>query len=152
MTSGSKTLAIFCLLVTTGCQTDSSGQGRVTDSSGNSTQSVVFQFSEEFLEDGNADVIATLSNGEIFRGKMIAERSTTVGSADVFSFDKKEDDLFLDSGSTTFSSRAKGVMFSASRSMQCQMTLANPSIGFSGGGVGQCKISTGETVPMQING
>ncbi|SDR22143.1 hypothetical protein [Pseudovibrio sp. Tun.PSC04-5.I4] len=145
-------VAAFSALV--GCQSTTTGQGRVVSKDGKNSQSVTFQVTEEFLDNGGASVVATLSSGEFFTGKLVTEKKQTEGTEDGFVFgddkDDDEDSFFSSSSSTTYSSKARGVLFSAARSMQCQITLSNPSFGFSDGGVGQCKISTGETVPVQF--
>ncbi len=141
--------------VVAGCQSTTTGQGRVVSKTGKNSQSVTFQVTEDFLSDGGASVVATLSNGEFFTGKLVTEKKQTESFEDGSIFDADDDDDFGDDfyssrTSTTYSSKAKGVLFSAARSMQCQVTLSDPSTGFSAGGVGQCKISTGENVPVQF--
>ncbi|AEV35308.1 hypothetical protein PSE_0796 [Pseudovibrio sp. FO-BEG1] len=141
-------VAAFSALV--GCQSTTTGQGRVVSKDGKNSQSVTFQVTEEFLDNGAASVVATLSSGEFFTGKLVTEKKQTESVEDGFFYEDDDDDFFTSSSSTTYSSKAKGVLFSAARSMQCQITLSNPSLGFADGGVGQCKISTGETVPVQF--
>ena len=138
-----------------GCQSTTNGHGRVLGADGKSSQNVSFQVKEDLFSDGAASVVATLSNGEFFTGKLVTEKQQTEGYEDglIFGNSKRkdrDDSFFTLNSSTTYSSRATGVLFSASRSMQCQVTLSNPSVGFSDGGVGQCKLSTGETVPLQF--
>lgn len=148
-------IGIAALVALAGCQSTTNGQGRVLSKDGKTSQTVTFQVTEDALSDGAASVVATLSSGEFFTGKLVTEKRQTEGYEDGFVIDDNDKDDWGDSfyssnSSTTYSSRAKGVLFSAARSMQCQVTLSNPSFGFSDGGVGQCKLSTGETVPVQF--
>lgn len=143
-------VCVAAVAVLAGCQSTTTGQGRVVSKDGKNAQSVTFQVTEEFLDDGAASAVATLSSGEFFTGKLVTEKKQTESVEDGFFYDDDDDDFFSSSSSTTYNSRAKGVLFSAARSMQCQITLSNPSSGFSDGGVGECKISTGETVPVQF--
>ena len=126
------------------------GEGRIQNAAGANKGTVQFEITEEALAD-NATAVATLSNGEVFRGKLVIAKTQTEEFGDVIDLDSDiDDDLLIFSDSTTYSSKATGVLFSTKRSMQCAFTLNNPSYGFADGGVGQCKISSGEIVPIQL--
>ncbi|WP_068316033.1 hypothetical protein [Polycladidibacter hongkongensis] len=147
-------LALASLAVVAGCQTQTQGVGRIQSASGVAVQSVNFTFNEEAFSDG-AQVTASLPSGEMFTGKMVIGKKETEKFGESFdiNFDDDDDDdisTFNSSTSTTYSSTATGVLFSSTRTMQCKITLSSPSMGFSEGGVGQCKLSTGEILPVQF--
>ncbi|WP_051645311.1 hypothetical protein [Labrenzia sp. DG1229] len=133
------------------CQTTTTGGGVVENSSGTTTQNVTFEITEELFGSGSADALAILSNGESYRGKLIIEKTQSEESSNVWSFDNDTDeDYFVTSSSTSYNSRATGILFGPSKTMQCQFTLTNPGAGFSDGGVGKCRLSAGQTIPVQF--
>lgn len=133
------------------CQTTTTGSGVVENSSGTTTQNVRLEITEELFGTGSADVLAILSNGESYRGKLVIEKTQSEESANVWSFDNDTDeDYFVTGSSTAYNSRATGILFGPSKTMRCQFTLTNPSTGFSDGGVGHCRLSTGQSIPVQF--
>ncbi|SDR22131.1 hypothetical protein [Pseudovibrio sp. Tun.PSC04-5.I4] len=145
------------------CQTTTVGQGRIAGKKG--AQDVNFQVTESFFGSGGAAATATLPDGEVFTGKLVTPKrqSTNVGETDGFGdgfddfddFDDGFDDFddgpfFITTYSTTYSPIARGVLFSAKRSMRCQITLSSPRAGFSDGGVGQCQLSNGGAFPVEF--
>lgn len=136
------------------CQTTTVGQGRLAGMK--VTQDITFQVTENFFGSDGAAVTATLPDGEVFTGKLVTPKrqSTNVGQTYGFNdgfydFDDFDNGpFFITTYSTTYSPTARGVLFSAKRSMRCQITLSNPRAGFSDGGVGQCQLSNGGTSPV----
>ncbi|AEV35309.1 hypothetical protein PSE_0797 [Pseudovibrio sp. FO-BEG1] len=149
-------LCLIAIAGLAGCQTTTPGQGRLGG------KDVQFEVTENFFGGGGAATTATLPDGEVFTGKLVTAKSetTNVGESDFGGFDDFDDfDDFdgFDDGpflvstfSTTYSPYARGVLFSAKRSMRCVVTLSNPAGGFSDGGVGQCKLSNGGTFPVEF--
>ncbi len=132
-----------------GCETTSVGQGVVQDLSGNAKGSVSFKIEEEFGE-SQAKVVARFSSGEIYRGKFIVQKTESSTGTDLFNSKTKKTDYMV-SDTTSYSSKAAGLLFGPSgKTMSCNMMLASPKSGFGGGGMGQCKLSTGETIPLQF--
>ncbi len=146
-----------------GCDTTETtmGHGQIQTTNGKGSQSVQLKITQDTFDDSGAEAMVALGNGEVFKGKIIIEREhmeSTTDSSDYFSWDSDDDKKkkekhypeTTNTNSTSYSSQARGVLFSASRSMQCLMTLSDPRSGFSNGGVGRCTISTGEVVPVQF--
>ncbi|KZL20459.1 hypothetical protein [Pseudovibrio sp. Ad37] len=153
-TTGLCVVAIAGLI---GCQTTTPGQGRLGG------KAVDFEVTENFFGSGGAATTATLPDGEVFTGKLVTAKSqtTNIGESDFDdgfdNFDDFDDfdgfddgPFFVSTFSTTYSPYARGVLFSAKRSMRCVVTLSNPAGGFSDGGVGQCKLSTGGSFSVEF--
>jgi hypothetical protein len=123
------------LAVLSACATTGVIQGRM------SGQPVSLQYHHSFWHQ-NGTITATTPNGEHFSGKFIVGTSSTTGigvgagSGDV--------GLFTGSGNTSNASAV--LMGNKGNSMHCGFTLAKPDAGLEGGGVGRCKLSTGEVV------
>ncbi len=139
-------------LFISGCETTTVGEGVVQGINGTSTDTVSFSIKETFGED-QASVVATLASGEKYKGKFIVSKSNTSSSTDVWDAGNDgNNDLFTIGSSTTYHSKATGILFGPSgKTMECRMTLATPSAGFAGGGVGKCKLSTGQVIPLQFS-
>ncbi|GHB24150.1 hypothetical protein GCM10007094_10230 [Pseudovibrio japonicus] len=151
-------LSLIALAGLVGCQTVTPGQGRL----GGGT--VEFQVTEGFFGNGAAQTTATLPNGDVYTGEMITARSVTTGVEedpfggygfddfdDFDDFDGFDDDPgFVATYSTTYSPYARGVLFSGDRTMRCVVTLASPPAGFSAGGTGQCRLSSGGSFPVEF--
>jgi hypothetical protein len=144
-------LLVAITLFVSGCETTTLGQGVVQGANGTSTDTVSFHIKESFGDD-QASVTASFASGERYTGKFIVSKSNTSSSTDFWDTSDSSDDLFTTSSSTTYHSKATGVLFGPSgKTMECGMTLASPSVGFSGGAVGKCKLSTGQVIPMQLS-
>lgn len=152
------------------CQTTTVGEGRL---GGSSKNTVAFEVTENFFGDSGAQAVATMPDGEVFRGKLVTAKRQTENFGDEFyggwddfdDFDDFDDGFggfaggfggfydepfFTSYTTTTYSPFAQGVLFGAKRSMQCRITLANPRAGFSDGGTGRCKLSNGSSFPVQF--
>lgn len=145
-------LFIFMALFVSGCETMTAGQGVVQGAAGTAVDTVSFSVKETFGGD-QASVVARFASGERYTGKFIIAKSQSHSSTDFWDTSNADtNDLFTTSSSTTYHSKATGVLFGPSgKTMECRMTLASPSIGFSGGAVGKCKLSTGQIIPMQLS-
>lgn len=150
-------LSLIALAGLVGCQTVTPGQGRLGG------RNVEFQVTENFFGSGAAETTATLPDGDVFTGKMVTAKTVTTnvgeddfgygfdGFDDFDDFDGFDDEPFLTTTySTTYSPYARGVLFSGDRTMRCMITLANPAAGFSDGGEGQCRLSSGGSFPVQF--
>jgi len=144
--------SIFAAAALAGCAETTTGSGQLTSLNGYAAERVSFQIREELFKN-SAVATATLKNGEMFQGKMVIEksRSEDFGSSYLWDDDKSDDEFGLfENSSITYSPKARGVLMSHARSMECQMTLSDASLGFSAGGIGTCRLSTGETLPVQF--
>ena len=83
-----------------------------------------------------AKVTATTTDGEMFEGYVISDKSE-------FSATVLDDDFGM-----RYSARATAVLISKDHSMKCSFTLASPSIGITAGAVGECKVNDGRVIPV----
>ncbi|KZL19294.1 hypothetical protein PsAD2_02045 [Pseudovibrio axinellae] len=161
--------ASLCLVTLAGlaaCETTTVGQGNLGG------RNVAFHVTEGALSN-DAAVTATMPNGTVYTGKLVTAEvvTTTVGTNYMFDdgfddfddFDDGFDDgfggfggfgdfgggpLLVSTDITTYSPYARGVLTSGNRSMRCKITLSNPAEGFSGGGNGHCRLSSGRVFPV----
>ena len=87
-------------------------------------------------------ISVTMPDGERFAGKFVVGTSDSTGLA--FGAKQGEAALVDTSGNT---SQAEAVLMgNRGDSMHCTFMLSNPSDGLEGGGVGHCKVSTGQVI------
>jgi len=119
---------------------------------------VIFDYrSERFGEGGKISV--ALPNGEEFKGKYVQVTSTT--TADVVEpvfygpvwapwgdpWFGTDNQAFV----RNYSGKVVATLFgNRGNTMRCRFTLADPSAGMSGGGVGECQVSNGVKIDAQI--
>ncbi len=144
------TLTLLASISVSGCSTTSEGRGVIQDKSGHAKGSVTFTIKEDALSIGDANVTAQLSNGEVYKGKFIIAK--TQGSVMQETYNPKTKKMeYGINDSVNYSSKASGLLFGTTgKSMKCEITLSDPSDGFGAGGFGHCKLSTGQTIPLQF--
>ncbi len=108
---------------------------------GMSGQLVKLRYHQSFW-DQDGTITATMPDGEHFSGKFVVGTSSTTG----IGIGAGSDHLGLFTGSGNTSNAAAVLMGSKGDSMYCVFTLAVPDDGLEGGGVGHCKLSTGQVV------
>ena len=126
-------LAGSLLAVLSACATSGVIQGRM------SGEPVHFQFHHSFWDD-NGTISAVLPSGEHFSGKFVVGTVSTTG----IGFGGGDVGVFISDGNT--SDAAAVLMGDRGESMHCSFALAKPDYGLEGGGVGRCKLSTGQVV------
>ena len=145
--------AAMCALMLSACTQTTTGNGQLTALNGYAAERVAFDIREEFLAD-SAMATVKMKNGELFQGKLVIEKavSDNLGVGLNWDIDKKKfgDLALFQNAKSESSSIPRGILMSHARSMECRLTLASPGSGFSGGGVGSCRLSTGETLPIQF--
>jgi hypothetical protein len=137
-----KTIPLICgatllttgLLVLSGCATSGVMQGR-TDG-----KLVQLHYHHSFWNQ-NGTIRATMPDGERFSGRFVIGTTDTtgfgVGSGGGFG-------IFTGGGNT---SRASAVLMGdRGDSMHCMFELAHPSDDLEGGGIGRCKLSSGQVI------
>lgn len=128
-------LAGALLAVLAACATTGVIQGRT------SGQPVQLQYHHSFWHQ-NGTITAVLPNEEHFSGKFVVGTSSTTGIG--VGAESGRVGVFTGSGNT---SNATAVLMGENgNSMHCSFTLAKPDAGLEGGGVGRCKLSTGQVV------
>jgi len=106
---------------------------------------------------GNGKVTAAASDGEIFNGNVIGEKTESRSSSESegtgVSGNVERFHTNAHSGrSSKYSPNAKAVLIgNRGHSMKCSFTLNTPSLGITGGAVGECKISDGRVVPVSFS-
>ncbi len=132
-----KALALF--LIVAGCTPIvNSTISPIHDKTGAMKGKMDISFTSNFDNDGK--VTAVTSDGEVFNGSVIGEKSARAA----------ED--FYDA-SAKYYSKAEAVLISnRNNSMKCIFTLAEPIHGITAGAVGECKISDGRKVPVALSG
>lgn len=90
----------------------------------------------------NGTITTALPDGERFSGKFVVGTSSSTGIG--VGMGSGEVGVFSGSGNT--SNAAAVLMGDKGGSMHCSFTLAKPDAGLEGGGVGRCKVSTGQVV------
>ena len=83
-----------------------------------------------------------LQDGERFTGKFVVGTSTTTGVG----VQPSSGDLAVFTGSSNNSAAAAVLFGNRGHDMHCSFTLARPDDGLEGGGVGHCKVSTGQEI------
>ena len=106
-----------------------------------SGQLVKLRYHQSFW-DQEGTIPATMPDGEHFSGKFVVGTSSTTG----IGIGAGSDHLGLFTGSGNTSNAAAVLMGGKGDSMYCVFTLAVPNDGLEGGGVGHCKLSTGQVV------
>lgn len=87
----------------------------------------------------NGKMTLTTSDGEVYQGNVIGEKS------------ERGNDIWDDS--TRYYSKARAVLLSnRGHSMKCSFDLAEPSLGITSGAIGECKASNGWIVPVTMSG
>ncbi len=136
-------------LLITGCATISEGSGVVQNRAGVSSGSASFHIKEGIFDD-DAKVTARLSNGEVYKGKFIINKTSGVEFGEVYNSKTKKYETTM-GDVTHYSSKASGLLFGPKgKTLKCAMTLSNPSDGFGDGGIGECKLSTGQIIPLHF--
>ncbi|MGH8128364.1 MAG: hypothetical protein ACRETC_08360 [Gammaproteobacteria bacterium] len=124
-----------CVLALAGCATNGVMQGRTAG------QAVQLHYHHSFWnQNGVLDVV--MPNGESFSGKFVIGTSSSTGLA----LGTKSDNTAVVSTSGNTSRAAAVLMGNKGDSMHCTFQLAHPSDGIEGGGVGHCKLSTGQVI------
>lgn len=119
------------------CATTGVIQGRM------SGQPVQLQYHHSFWHQ-NGTITATMPNGEHFSGKFVIGTSSTTG----IGVGAGSGDVGVFTGSGNTSNAAAVLMGNKGDSMHCSFTLSKPDAGLEGGGVGRCKLSTGQVVDV----
>jgi len=129
------------------------------------TEPVVFSWEESSGSDGGT-ISTTLASGENYRGKFVRISATTdvgeigsvYGSWDPMwnSWGMAGPDPWVYAGDVQtfarlYSGKVVATLFGdRGGSMRCKFELSAPEQGFSGGGVGECQVSTGAHIDVQI--
>lgn len=145
-----KLLALFFPFFILGCSSTTIGKGKIEKVDGDERKPIRFQIHEDVFTD-DSNVTATLTNGEVFAGKIVFLEKLKKDVGNIYSSEENLDrDPNINRPIMGYNADARSVLFSKSRSMRCWLTLNNPNLGFSSGGTGQCKISTGEVASVQF--
>ena len=132
---GGTLLLLAPMLALSGCATNGVIHGR-TD--GNAVQ---LHYHHSFWSQ-NGVISVTLPDGERFSGKFVVGTSSSTGLA--IGADSGDNKVVSTFGNTA---RAAAVLMgNKGDSMHCDFLLSHPSDGIEGGGVGHCKVSTGEII------
>ena len=123
------------LIALSGCATNGVMHGR-TDG-----KAVQLHYHHSFWSQ-NGVISATLPDGERFSGKFVVGTSSSTGIA----MGAKSGDGRVISTSGNTARAAAVLMGDKGDSMHCNFLLSHPSDGIEGGGVGHCKVSTGEVI------
>ncbi|MGH8273614.1 MAG: hypothetical protein ACRES9_05070 [Gammaproteobacteria bacterium] len=87
-------------------------------------------------------MFVTMPSGERYSGKFVVGQTSSTGLGLGI---KSGDPVLLDSSGNT-SQTAAVLMGNKGDSMHCKFLLSHPSDGIEGGGVGHCKLSTGQVI------
>lgn len=117
------------------CATSGIMQGRL------SGQPVQLHYHHSFW-DQNGTIMGVLPDGEHFKGKFVVGTNSTTG----IGIGAKSGDVGVFSGSGNTSQAAAVLNGDRGDSMYCRFTLSSPTDGLEGGGVGHCKLSTGQSI------
>lgn len=128
-------LLAAAVLTLSGCATSGVMQGR-TDG-----KAVRLHYHHSFWSQ-NGVISVTLPDGEHFSGKFVIGTSSSTGLA----IGPKSGDTKVVSTSGNTAQAAAVLMGNKGDSMHCKFLLSHPSDGIEGGGVGHCKVSTGEVI------
>lgn len=132
---GGTLLLLVAMLALSGCATNGVMHGR-TDG-----KAVRLHYHHSFWSQ-NGVISTTLPDGERFSGKFVIGTSSSTGLA--IGAESGDGKVISTSGNTA---RAAAVLMgNKGDSMHCDFLLSHPSDGIEGGGVGHCKVSTGEVI------
>lgn len=135
--SRARTLASLLLpvLALSACATNGVIHGRTAG------KVVTLHYHHSFWSE-NGLIKTVLPDGEAFSGKFVVGRTDSSGLGLGV---KSGEPLVLTSSGNT-SQAAAVLMGNKGDSMHCEFQLAHPSDGLEGGGVGYCKLSTGQVI------
>lgn len=125
-----------------GCESTGSIHGVNSDGRG-----VQFDYNQGFLENSGTLKI-TLPDGESFRGKFIQQSASTSGDEWEIGESSKDDSLTFRSSETLSSATDAVLIGNRGNTMKCKFQLSTPRFGIEGGGVGQCKTSTRQSITV----
>lgn len=123
------------LLALSGCATNGVIQGRM------SGKPIQLHYHHSFWDE-NGNITATLPNGEHFSGKFVVGTTSTTG----IGIGAGSGDVGVFTGNGHTSNAAAVLMGNKGDSMHCIFALEKPDSGLEGGGVGSCKLSTGQVI------
>lgn len=149
---------IFLILLLSACEPirNNSVSPIINPETGVSEGEASFYFEHE-LGDDSEYITAQTNDGEFFRGTVVVSKSTSTGYEDTSIFykengKKKHRDEMTQINTTNYNSAAHAVLIGdQGHSMECHFTLIDPEFGLaSGGAVGNCNISDGRKVPLDV--
>ena len=123
------------LLLLSACATTGIIQGQL------SGQPVKLHYHHTFWHQ-NGTITTVMPDEEHFSGKFVVGTSSTTG----IGVGAGSGDVGVFTGSGNTSNAAAVLMGDRGDSMHCRFTLAKPDNGLEGGGVGRCKVSTGQVI------
>jgi hypothetical protein len=157
---------LIATMVLSACSSTNITTQPIHNANGQPIGSVEFAFHTDGTPEAT-DVVAHTSDGEIFQGKVITHRSVSdqqVTRTHYLSkserkerkakgLDTSPQEVTRTESITTYSSHASATLVGTKgHSMECRFTLTDPEWGMAwDGGIGQCEISDGRTIPVVAN-
>ncbi|WP_299776292.1 hypothetical protein [uncultured Pseudoteredinibacter sp.] len=108
---------------------------------------VRMEYQQGFM-DSDGKLSLTMPSGERFEGKFIQASEVSEGD-EIRIGESSRDDVWVLGDSTQRSSSAKALLLGdRGRNMKCQFQFASARWGIEDGGIGECRVSDGETVEV----
>lgn len=134
-------LLAAALLTLTACESTGVIEGVSGD------EVVRMEYQQGFM-DSDGKLSLTMPNGERFEGKFIQASQVSEGD-EIRIGESSGDDMWVLGDSTQRSSAAKALLLGdRGRNMKCQFQFASARWGIEDGGIGECKVSDGQTIEV----